>query len=217
MRRFFILDKFNTWYDWRLILTAKDIPDAEVKTNYVNIDGMHGALDLSEALTGEPVYGDRTLAASFSASEGSRDDRERLLRTITTTLHGRKIRLTEPDDPEHYFLGRVQVKNKYNGPAYATFDIEAVCDPWRYAVAESQRSVTVAGNSVGVVIRNEGDKTVCPVITVTGSVVVTFGGVTAELTTGSYKIPDLRLVHGVNVVGVSGTGAVTFTYTEASL
>ena len=38
-RRFFILDKFNTWYDWRCTLTSKSVTPAEPKTNYVTIDG----------------------------------------------------------------------------------------------------------------------------------------------------------------------------------
>lgn len=217
MKRFFILDKFNTWYDWRLILTAKSLPKPEPKTNYVKLDGVSGSLDFTEALTGEVAYDDRTVTASFSASEGDHDSREYLLREIVTAVHGRKIRLIEPDDPDHYYVGRAVVKNWVNSPAYATFDIEATCEPWRYAVHESVREVDVEGDT-GVVIINHGDKTVCPTITATGSVAIMVNGTTHQLKTdGAYKITDLRLVHGINVLAVSGGGTVTFTYREASL
>lgn len=216
-RRFFILDKFNTWYDWRCTVTAKEIPAAEPKTNYINIEGAHGTLDFSEALTGEPVYGDRTVSASFMCSEGTHKERVALLRRIRTALHGRKVRIIEPDDPDHYFLGRVKVMGEENHLAYMAFTIEAICDPWRYAVNESRRSVTVDGSSVDVVIYNAGDKTICPVVTVTGEVTLTFNGVAADLTVGEYKAPALRLSHGANVIGVAGTGSVTFTYREAVL
>lgn len=215
MKRYFILDKFNTWYDWRLILTAKATPLPEPKTNYVQLDGVHGSLDLSEALTGEVTYEDRIVTASFSASEGDHTSRERLHWEIKKALHGRKIALIEPDDPDHYFMGRVKVLNWSNSLAYATFDIEATCEPWRYAVSESERSVDTEGERAGVVIINRGDKTVTPTLTVTGGAVVMANGVQHQLEPGDYRIADLRLTPGINVIEV--VGDVTFKYREASL
>lgn len=217
MERYFILDKFNTWYDLHLIVTAKEIPDAEPKTNYVRIDGMSGTLDLSEVLTGEITYDDRTLSATFWTDHGTRRDREELLRKITASLHGKKIKIVEPDDPNHYFYGRVKIKSKLNNLAYAEFTIEAVCDPWRYAIEETFRRVDVNDNSVNAVLTNHGVKTLIPVITVTGSVEIVYDGQTTPLTTGSYTISDVKLRQGVNIIGVSGNGSVTFSYREADL
>lgn len=216
MRRFFIIDKFNTWYDWRLTLTAKDVAPAEPKTNYITLDGVSGSLDCTEALTGRVEYNDRTVTASFMCSEGTLQDRQRVFRQIIAALHGRKVRLIEPDDPEHYFLGRVKIKNPVQHSAYMEFTMEAICDPWRYAVNESERRVPVAG-AVDAVIRNDGTREVCPVLTVEGSVTISTGEGTATLTAGQYKITELRLRPGVNILGLSGSGAVTFTYTEADL
>ena len=218
MERFFILGKYNTWYNWRLILTAKDITPPEPKTNYVNLDGMNGTLDLSESLTGEVTYQDRTITASFWTDEGSYRDREILLHEIVTSLHGKKIRIVEPDDPDRYFFGRVKIKSRKNTLAYAEFTIEAVCDPWRYSVCETLRTVAVESqNATDLVIRNNGVKTLCPVITVKGSVNLGYNGVTTPLISGDYKISTLKLYRGVNVVSVSGNGSITFSYTEADL
>ena len=218
MERFFVLDKFNTWYDWRLYLTSKDIPDPEPNTNYVKLDGMSGTLDLSESLTGEITYADRTITATFWTDKGSWKDRERLLRTITAALHGKKIKIVEPDDPDHYFYGRVKIKSKKNIIPYAEFTIEATCEPWRYSITDSVRSVDVNSSIVtDVIIRNNGVKTISPIITVTGSVDIAFNGVKTPLIAGSYKISDIRLRQGVNIIGVSGNGSVTFTYKEADL
>lgn len=218
MERFFILDKFNTWYNWRLVLTAKDVTPPEPKTNYVDIDGMSGTLDLSESLTGEITYKDRTVSASFWTSEGSYKDREKLLRDIVSALHGKKIKIIEPDDPDHYFYGRVNIKSRKNILPYAEFSIECTCEPWRYALNDSVRRVEVNSRSVTeVIIHNNGVKSLCPEITVTGSVDITYNGVKTTLTTGSYKISDIRLRQGVNIIGVSGNGSVTFTYKEADL
>lgn len=218
MERFFILGNKNTWYDWRLYLTAKNIPDAEPKTNYVAIDGMDGTLDLSESLTGEIKYNDRTISASFWTDNGSYKDRNALLRSIVSQLHGKKIKIIEPDDPDHYFYGRVKIKSKKNILPYAELTLEAICEPWRYAINESVRRVEVNSESVtDVVINNNGVKTLCPTITVTGAVNVIYNGVKTPLTSGTYKISDVKLYQGVNIISVSGNGSVTFTYTEADL
>lgn len=218
MERFFILGKLNTWYDLHLIVTAKTIPDAEPKTNYVNLDGMSGSLDLSEALTGEITYSDRTITASFWTDYGNRKDREALVQKISASLHGKKIKIIEPDDPNHYFYGRVKIKNKTNNLSYAVFTIEAICEPWRYAINETTRRVDVDTSELtNVVINNHGVKTLSPDIIVTGSVDITYKGVTTSLTDGNYKITDIKLYQGVNIISVSGNGSVTFSYREATL
>ena len=218
MERYFILDNINTWYDWRLILTAKDVTPPEPKTNYVEIDGMDGSLDLSESLTGEITYHDRTVSASFWTSDGDYKKRSSLLKDVISALHGKKIKIIEPDDPDHYFYGRVKVKDIVNKIPYAEFSIEAVCEPWRYSVNDTVRKIEI-NNEMGsnLIINNTGVKTLCPLITVTGSVNIIYNGVKTSLTDGSYKISDIRLYQGITVIGVSGNGSATFTYKEADL
>lgn len=215
--RFFIFDKFNTWHDWRLTLTAKDVTPPEPKTNYVALDGMSGTLDLSEALTGEVAYDDRTVTASFWTSEGTFLERVMLLGEIDRALHGKKVKIVEPDDPDHYFLGRIKVKSQTHDQVHAEFTIEATCEPWRYAMEETERLVQVNGNAVDVVIHNNGVRTLCPDIKVTGSITLTYGGASVTLSNGTYKVADIKLRQGVNVVGVSGRGSATFIYREAGL
>lgn len=218
MERFFILDKFNTWYDWKLVLTAKSVTPPTPKTNYVKLDGMSGTLDLSESLTNEVTYEDRTVTATFWTDYGNRKDREKLLNDITRAIHGKKIRLIEPDDTEHYFYGRVKIKSTLNNLAYAEFTIEATCEPWRYALTDSVRRVDVSSDDMtNIVINNNGVKTLSPSIDVTGLVTVKYEDITKTLREGTYKLPDIKLRQGVNVIGVSGNGSATFTYKEGDL
>ena len=214
--RFFTFDKFNTWHDWRLTLTAKDVTPPELKTNYIDLGGVSGTLDLSEALTGEVAYNDRTVTASFWTSEGTFQERVVLFRDIIAALHGKKVQIIEPDDQEHYFLGRVRVKSQTFDQVHAELVIEAVCDPWRYAVEETVRTVEVDGPE-DVVLRNDGVRTVCPDLLVTGTVEFAFNGATVTLAPGAYKLTDLKLKQGSNVLRLSGSGSVTFTYREAGL
>lgn len=218
MERFFILDKFNTWYDWRCVLTSKVIDDPELKTNYVNIDGMSGALDLSESLTGEITYNDRNISASFWTDEGTFEDRNRLLHKITSILHGKKIKIIEPDDSEHYFIGRVKITDKTNILPYAEFKLEATCEPWRYSVNEITRHFNINSDDVtNLILINNGVKTLSPELTVIGDITFVYENTTVTLKTGTYKISNLKLRQGVNNVGVSGNGSIVFNYREATI
>lgn len=217
MERAFIIDKFNTFTDWRLILTAKSITTPTPKTKYVNIDGMSGSLDLTESLSGDVTYNDRTVSASFVLTDGSFEERNRTFREISNRLHGRKVKLIEPDDPTHYLLGRVTVRPPTNRLAYGEISLEAVCDPWRYSINDSVRTVEVDGRTIDVVINNNGARTLVPEIKIVGAVDITFNNGSISLTTGSYKISDLRLYAGTNIITVSGTGTITLTYKEADI
>lgn len=218
MERFFILDKYNTFLDWDLILTSKDVASPELKTNNVDLDGMDGTLDLSEALTGTISYTDRTVSATFWTDHGTREERSLLLRNIRQALHGKKVKIVEPDDPEHYLYGRVKIKDEVNNKVFATFTIEAVCEPWRYTLTDLVRNVSITEDqSVDVVINNNGVKTLLPTVTVSGSVSITYDGVTTSLTDGTYTISSLKLYQGTNIVNVTGTGSVTFTYKEGDI
>ena len=218
MERFFKLDNINTWSDWSLVLTSKDVTPPEPKTNYVELDGMSGSLDLSEALSGEITYKDRTVSASFWTSEGSRKDRARLIQKIIATLHGKKIKIIEPDDLDHYFYGRVKVKGYNNLITYSDLAIEATCEPWRYAIEDSSRTLIVRNNeTVKAVISNNGVKTLCPTITIDGQINLSYKDVSASLSSGTYIVSDIKLYQGDNIISVSGNGSVTFTYREADL
>lgn len=215
MERYFILGDFNTYYDWNLILTAKDITPPEIKTNYVELDGASGSLDLTEALSGEPTYKDRKITATFWTDKGNRAEREKLLREITIALHGRKIKVIEPDDPTHYFIGRISIKSVKNILPYLEFSIEVTCEPWRYSIDETCRIITVSDTYVerDVVIWNEGAKTLCPNIRVIGDAEI--NGV--KLTEGTWKIASVKLYHGANSIRITGQATVEISYREADL
>ena len=218
MERAFILDKFNTYIDWKLILEHKEITYPEPKTNYVELDGASGSLDLTESLTGEVAYKDRTITAQFLTDYGDRKTRDNLIREITRALHGKKVEIIEPDDLEHYYLGRFKMGKPINTLSYAQFTLEATCEPWRYAINESVRRIDVNSQEItSLVINNNGRKTLSPNIKVEGNVNIIIDGVVSSLSDGEYKISNLKLKEGSNIITVSGFGSLIFTYREADL
>ena len=217
MERAFIIDKFNTYNDWRLILTKKSVTPPQPKTKYVSLDGMNGTLDLSEVLTGEITYNDRTVSATFLLTEGTYKERNLKLQEIANKLHGRKVKLIEPDDLDHYLLGRITIKDIRNILPYSEITIEAVCEPWRYSLEDIIRKVDVNGQEVDIVLTNNGAKNTSPEITIIGSIDIIFNDVQVSLTSGTYKVSDFKLCHGVNLVKVIGTGSATFKYKEVNI
>ena len=58
--------RINTWDDWHMLPTARPMfTPPDVKTNYIDIPGGNGSLDLTEALTGYPLYSNRTGSLNF--------------------------------------------------------------------------------------------------------------------------------------------------------
>lgn len=56
----------NTWDSWFLVPTSRPLVNPpSVKTHFISVPGMSGALDLSEYIAGEPIYGNRTGSWEF--------------------------------------------------------------------------------------------------------------------------------------------------------
>lgn len=204
---------------WTLV--KLDLTDPEQVTNYVSVPGRRsGPLDLSTALTdGDPVYGSRTLTARLETSEGDRVERESRIRELVNALDGSVQRITLPDDPLRFLAGRVHVSRVYNDMAHAAVQLTAICEPWRYATADTVLTFPASGATRSVWLPNAGRLSAIPEIRVTGgNVVLTVDGTSRTLTPGVYSFPDLMLRPlGGYGFSYSGSGAITAVYREAIL
>lgn len=92
----------NTWDDWHLIPTSRPVFNPpSVKTNLIEIPGGDGALDLTTALAGRPLYKNRTGSIEFFVENDFRDWAV-LYSEIMVYLHGQKMRAVLEDDPSYY-------------------------------------------------------------------------------------------------------------------
>ena len=193
---------------------------AQHESNLVKVPGLSGSKDLSTVLTdGEPVYGDRTLTATFESSEGTRLERESTIQIMTNWLDGWTMDIVLPDDPLHYVKGRLHVERLYNDNAHASVTVTAVCEPWRYAILESRVELTATEEEQTAELLNNGRRSVVPLITITttDTVRLAFGEASWALGPGTYKLPDIVLRQGSHALTYSGTGSVVLTYREAVL
>lgn len=202
-------------------LTSCPLDPAEPKTNYIDIPGGDGSLDLTTATAdGETRYSDRVLTVTLESSEGDRLAREAEIRRMTNLLHGLRVNVTLPDDEFHYLSGRVHVRKEYNNLAHAAVTVTVTCEPWKYKNTETAVTLALTSTKQTARLVNNGRRAVVPVLTVSGtnaSAQLTYGTKTLTLSAGSHKWPDLLLTAGTHNLQYSGTGALKVTYREAVL
>jgi hypothetical protein len=206
-------------YGWTL--ASWSLTAAQEKTNFVNIPGGDGSLDLSTALTGGiSVYNDRTLTAILECSEGNRLSRDALISEMINKLDGMRVDIELPDDPLRRINGRLHIAKNYSDLAHCSVTVTATCKPWKESNTETKITLTSSTSQKTATLVNNGRRASVPTLTVSGSsanVLIGYGSASKAFSAGTYKWPDLLLTPGEHEITYSGTGALTITYREAVL
>lgn len=199
-------------------LSSLQLSDAEQKTNYIEKTGGDGSWDMSTAMTdGIPRYKNRGMTAMLECSAGTRSEREKLISDMVNQLDGWEWSIVLPDHPGLYLVGRVHVAVNYSNMAHAAVTITATCEPWLYRADETIATLRATATEQAATLKNSGRRSVVPVLEVTGTVKLTYGTSSAQLTNGTYEWPVLLLTPGNHVVRYSGDGTLVVTYREAVL
>lgn len=110
------------------------LPD--VKTQTVSVPGADGELDLTDALTGEPVFGNRTIKLKLGfCPRGSFD-----FYAFAAAVHGQRRKL-EIDGRDGYYIGRCTVGTPDTSLDKTMFDVTIDADPYRFDPAAT--SITI--------------------------------------------------------------------------
>jgi len=88
----------------------------------VDIPWGDGQIDLTENLTGEPTFGNRTGTFEFIVDNDHMSWVE-TYSVIANYLHGKRMRMVLDDDPNHYYEGRFFVMDWLSGPSFSTIII----------------------------------------------------------------------------------------------
>lgn len=206
----------HSYRDLNLILSKKEIGAPPVKENKLDIEGADGSIDLTEVL-GRPTYGDVTHKFTFSTIV-PRSDFLTQYSMVKNALHGQKLRIVLDDDQAFYYVGRCYVSSFTDEKGIGTISVDCDCEPYKYKL--SKTIVTKAVDGTEAVVLTNGRKRAVPEITIATdtSLNIVYQGVNIwDLGAGSYTLPDLELVQGDNVVTVTGTGNITFTWQEGDM
>lgn len=206
----------HSYNDLKLILESKELGSPEVKVRKIDIEGADSSLDLTDFF-GEPKYEDVTHKFNFSTIVPQAQFLS-LYSTVKNALHGKKMRIILDGDPLFCYMGRIHVSSFTNEKNIGKISVECDCEPYKYKLEKTVVSVAVDGTQA--VSLTNGRKRAVPEVQIEteGSIRIEYQGSNIwDLGSGSYTLPELELVEGVNTVTLTGTGTITFVYQEAQL
>ncbi len=204
---------YHSYTDLKLLLTSKEIGSPAVKENKIDIPGGDGSIDLTDFF-GEPKYEDVQHKFEFTTIEPQSDFLTQYS-TIKNALHGKKVRIILDDDPTFFYLGRCHVSSFTSEKGIGTISVECECEPYKYKL--NKTVVTQAVDGTKVITLTNSRKRAVPSITTTTAMTIAFGNGTWTPSAGTFTIPELELVEGVNTVTVTGTGNIAFEWQEGGL
>jgi phage-related protein len=106
------------------------VSSPEPKTHYVDIPGAHGAMDLTEALTGKVQFHNRKIELEF-ITVADREDWSAIYSDILSSLHGQVAKISLDDDPQHYYKGRVTVGDPERYKRHVIVKMTAEVEPFK--------------------------------------------------------------------------------------
>lgn len=119
-----------------------------VKTQTESVPGADGELDLTAALTGGPVFGNRQIKLRFGfAPTGAFD-----FYSFAAAVHGQRLKL-ELSNKTGYYIGRYTVGTPDTSLGKTTFDVTIDADPYRLASAESSITVPVVSTADNLITK----------------------------------------------------------------
>lgn len=215
---------YHSYNDFGLILSSVHIPPATPKTNYVDIPGADGQIDLTEAL-GCVRYQMREAEFVFTTKPGN--DIELTKRLVSNALNGLYCNIIVEKDPEYYWQGRLTVSvYGYEYPV-EKITIKATLKPYKLKhnlTVVSVNNIPANGSTIKVYCNNE-----C--MPVTPTLVNTSSGVIGITFNNTYNIlsarntrtfTDIVLQKGLNEISVKqntnlDSCSVDIKYQEGSL
>ena len=205
--------EYHSYNDFSLILTNKTIGKAEPKTSNVDIEGMDGSLDLTEYF-GDVKYKNRKLTFEFSTIIPMNEFLN-LYSNIQNELNGKYLKVILDEDPDFYYIGRLNVNDWKSDKRIGKITIELDCEPYKYRINETVLSYALTGNA-DLYLTNL-KKLVVPIITTDSEIKIIFEETSYSLSAGTWEIDDIILKPGINKITVIGTGNITFQYKEGGL
>ena len=200
--------------DYGLTVAPYVIPMPEPQTNFVEIPGRDGALDLSEAF-GAVRYADRVIELTLYA----RAPFDTLISTFAADVHGQRMNVIFDRDPTFYYDARITIEDVERHWGYCELSLECRAKPYKLEQFETAITVLPTG-SVTVTLANTR-MPVVPSITVSAEMALTFTidgkDYSVTLPAGTHTVPSLVLMEGDTKIEITGTGRVTFTYRKGAL
>lgn len=137
----------NTWDDWHLVAKTRPFFNPpKLKTRYLDVPGASGSVDVSQVLTGYPLYSNREGSIEFMILNledielDNYDYKHKIwideYSDIMNYLHSKNLKAVLEDEPEYYYEGQFSVTGYKPGDSAsnprATITISYVLDPYKW-------------------------------------------------------------------------------------
>lgn len=188
---------------YRLAVTNYTDKPPATRTSTVSIPGRDGVLDLSEWLTGAPVFDKRTITITLSPLD-THDwaSVETTLTALRNMLHGRRLEFTLSWDEGYTYTGRFEVTSQTLYDETAAIKLTITADPYK---SRGVMHYELDGELGKTYIIDGPAHAVVPTITCQTRALVNINGRTVDLQPGVWINRDLELHNGKNRVTVNTT------------
>lgn len=222
----------HSYDDWGLILKSRPvISPPSPKTVYVDIPASDGIIDLTESLTGDVKFENRTITCEFNVLD-ARNRWSNIYSEILDFLHGQNMRVILDEDPTYYYIGRLKVNEWKSNKKTSTITIEGTVEPYKLemfssledwewdsfnfetGIVRDYRNIRVDG-SLNFTIEGRR-KSVVPSFIVKSDdgsgLKVKFNGTTYDLVDGTDRVLNIIIKNGTNTLYFTGDGTVSIDY-----
>ena len=129
---------YHTRRDWGLAMSNNDYLGEPIQeTFYLDVPGADGFLDYSEALTGRPIFKQRSIELTL----GGKMDLHRwtaFISTLRVLIHGKIVQIVFDDFPGYYWVGRTEVTDFDRFRQIGTFKLSIPkADPYGYSINDN--------------------------------------------------------------------------------
>ena len=210
-----ILNGKHTFYDWGLSLgnNAAVEPPA-VRTNFIEIPGRNGNIDVTETLSGRPIYGNRVITLELGGKV-AKERQQQFVSDFVNAYHGRRVTVEFDRDREWYYEGRATISGVEISNTVVRMTMTVDADPYKYSRIDRLPKVKVDGSAS---VRVEGSPLwVVPEFDCSAAMEVTFEGKSYQLNEGKNKLYDILLKDQSYTMTFSGTGTVEIIYRRGRL
>lgn len=189
-----------------------------VKEARVDLPGIDGTLDYSEALVGYPVFEDRTVSFTlFKMMDESA--RETMRNTLLTAYGGRVVQLVTPDVSGYYWRGRMTI-GEYSGYNSGRIPVSVRVSPYRLKSAATVKTETLTANTPKSITLSSAGMPTIPTFKCTKACTLTYNGSTYAVAANTDFTSADFLIDGASLTFTAETtssATLTITYQEGML
>lgn len=197
----------DTLTEWGLMLLSDiTIGSPPLKSVLIDVPGRDGTVNMSYAVSGEPVFNDRSISLTlFKAVDDS------ILNTIRAELathcHGKMMRLVLPTDSTHYYMGLFSIGD-ITGYNSGKIPVSVISEPYAYKNEVTTQSITIpSGGTSTVTLANEERPASVSLMT-SGNITIAYNGATYALGTTATALP-FKLPAGSTEITITGSQGTT--------